>query len=321
MRVPNLSPVRDSSLPFKGRDGEGMGFASPNHPIPLLTSPLKGEEIDSGGLVPIRNIAVGLLLLIFILISGISGASAQEESVCIKCHGAQTGRLAAPVGEWRNSVHAASGISCHGCHGGDPSDMAMAMSPERGFLGVPRDEAIPGFCGRCHVGVKDDYLASAHGRALGRGGPHCVTCHGSHAVRTATPELINSRDCSRCHEYGRAEEIKSAVIDTDQRITGIEQSLAALHRIGITTREMEGELFALRNDFHRLFHSVEVEKVRSRTAGFQADLAKIRGRIAAIEAELNRRKLWGGAVVALLVAGGILAWLLHRSYIDDKKAG
>jgi hypothetical protein len=139
-------------------------------------------------------------------------------------------------------------------------------------------------------------------------------------VSMATPELINSRDCSRCHEYGRAEEIKSAVVETDRRITGLEQQLSSLHRIGIATKEMESELFALRNRFHRLFHNVEVEKVRSQTAGFQAELGKIRGRIAVIEAELNRRKLWGGVVVALLVLWGILAWLLHRSYMEELKS-
>ena len=106
----------------------------------------------------------------------------------------------------------------------------------------------------------------------------------------------------------------------DRLITGLEQQLSALHRIGIVTKAMEGELFALRNQFHRLFHSVEVEKVRSRTAGFQADLAKIRGRVAVIEAELNRRKLWGGGVVALLLAWGVLAWFLHRAYMEDLKS-
>jgi hypothetical protein len=37
------------SLPFKRRVREGMGlnhtFCSKKHPIPLLTSPLKGEEL------------------------------------------------------------------------------------------------------------------------------------------------------------------------------------------------------------------------------------------------------------------------------------
>src|SRR5512143_2111969 len=121
--------------------------------------------------------------LVLVLLVPVNSAFPQvTESVCIKCHSGLQGRLGAPPRDWKGSVHAANGISCNNCHGGDPTDMAMAMSPARGFLGKPTEMAIPGFCGRCHVGVKEDYLASAHGRALGKGGPQCVTCHSNHAV-------------------------------------------------------------------------------------------------------------------------------------------
>lgn len=254
------------------------------------------------------------LLLLFFVLWTTPVAAGPPETVCLQCHGAQTGRLGEPVTLWKGSVHAANGISCHDCHGGDPADVAMAMSPGRGFLGAPKETDIPAFCGRCHVGVREDYLESAHGRALGRGGPTCVTCHGNHRVVTATTDLINRRDCSRCHEYGRAEEIKSAVVSTDQGITSLEREQAKLRRLGITTKEMEGELFDLRNRFHRLFHSVDVDKVRARTDSFQKELAKLKGRVDAIEQELNRRKLWGGAVVAVLLLGAVLALLIYRSY-------
>jgi hypothetical protein len=43
-----LSPLvmgrADFSLPFKGRDGVGMGQPALDEPIPLPPSPLKGEE-------------------------------------------------------------------------------------------------------------------------------------------------------------------------------------------------------------------------------------------------------------------------------------
>ena len=242
-----------------------------------------------------------------------------QETVCIQCHGSLPDRLGEPVKLWRMSIHAANNIACHNCHGGDPADSANAMSPTRGFLGVPQNGKIPGFCGRCHIGVMEDYLKSAHGRALGRGGPQCVTCHGNHAVRMATPDLINPQDCTRCQDYGRADEIKSAVVETDRMIADLEHSLEALHRVGIATKEMRGELFSLRNDFHRLFHSVDVDKVRSQTADFQQKLGNIRNHGAAIEDELARRKLWGGGAVSLLVLGVILALLLHKAYLDEEQ--
>jgi len=241
-----------------------------------------------------------------------------QDTVCIQCHGAQSGRLGEPVKLWRGSIHAANGISCHDCHGGDPTDFGNAMNPAKGFLGAPENDAIPDFCGRCHVGVKEDYLQSAHGQALGHGGPQCVTCHGNHRVVAASPDLINPRDCTRCHTYGRAEEIKSAVVATDSMISGLEKDLTRLHRLGIDTKELKGKIFSLRNEFHRLFHSVEVEKVRRQTAGFQKRLGKIRGSISTIEDRLARRKLLGGIAVALLVFGGALALLIYKSYREEE---
>ncbi len=259
----------------------------------------------------VKLLAKSCLFLLTVLPGGMLHA---QESVCIQCHGALPGRLGEPVKMWRGSVHAANGISCNNCHGGDPTDMAMAMSPARGFLGKPSDTAITGFCGRCHVGVEEDYLKSAHGRALGRGGPQCVTCHSNHHVVNASPDLINTVSCTRCHSYGRAEEIKTAVVTTDGMIGDMERRLSGLHRLGIDTKDMNGELFSLRNRFHRVFHSVDVEKVRSQTAGFREDLGNIRGQAAAIEKELDERKLWGGIVVALLVCGGILSLFIYRTY-------
>ncbi|PLX84147.1 MAG: cytochrome C [Desulfuromonas sp.] len=260
------------------------------------------------------------LLAILSLASGAWGQTpeARPETVCIQCHGGLQGRLGEPVALWEGSVHAANGISCHGCHGGDPTDYAMAMSPERGFVGVPTEEEIPSFCGKCHVGVQEDYLQSAHGQALGGGGPHCVSCHGNHDVREATHDLINSEDCSRCHSYGRAEEIKEAVAETDGMIRGLDSSLASLHRLGIGTKEMAGRLFSLRNRFHRLFHTVDVDKVRSETSAFQAELGQIGEEVDAVESQLSKRKLWGAIGVVLLVLAGFLFLLLRKTYAEEE---
>jgi hypothetical protein len=193
----------------------------------------------------------------------------------------------------------------------------MAMSPERGFIGAPDEGEIPAFCGRCHVGVLEDYHASAHGQALGAGGPQCVTCHSSHRIIRASIDLLNPQDCSRCHEYGRAEELRQAVSGTDALITGLENDLAELHRLGLGTERLSGMVFSLRNDFHRLFHSVDVEKVRFKTAVFEQDLGKIADEVAAIRDDLGQRKLWGGVIVVLLVLAGVCALLIHKSYKEE----
>ncbi len=260
---------------------------------------------------------IHLLLLCLILVGLPCLAAAAEETVCLQCHGGQPGPLGEPVPLWRESVHQGNGISCHDCHGGDPTDFTMAMSPERGFIGVPGEDEIPAFCGRCHVGVLEDYRASAHGQALGAGGPQCVTCHSNHRIQRASIDLINPQDCSQCHEYGRAEELRQAVSGTDALISGLETDLAELHRLGLDTEQLSGTVFSSRNDFHRLFHSVDVEKVRFKTAVFAQDLGKVEEEIAGIRDELGQRKLWGGVIVVLLVLTGLCALLIHKSYKEE----
>ena len=259
--------------------------------------------------------AVFQLLASVLLLSSVASA---QETVCVQCHSGLADRLGEPVSLWRGSIHFHNGVYCFNCHGGDPVDFGAAHSPERGFLGAPEEEEIPDFCGRCHVGVREDYLESLHGQALGAGGPTCVTCHGSHAVRRATLDIINPQDCSRCHDYGRAGDIRAAMALTEGMISDLEGSLASLHRIGLDTTTLEGRVFSVRNSFHRLFHSVDVERVRGETAQFQEELAQIGRDVQTVEEELTRRKLWGGAAVLLLLVAAALAFMLHKAYMEDK---
>ena len=123
-----------------------------------------------------RLITLWLLPAIAMLVSPAqTGASSPPEIVCIQCHSTLPGKYGEPVRLWRGSIHEANGIACNSCHGGDPRDSSKAMSPERGFVGAPKEADIPAFCGRCHVGVLKEYLSSRHGQSLGTGGPTCVT--------------------------------------------------------------------------------------------------------------------------------------------------
>lgn len=266
----------------------------------------------------ISLLAALLLLLPMVALAQQEQGGGKPETVCIQCHGSQTGRLGEPVKLWKTSVHAANGISCNDCHGGDPTDFGMAMSPDRGFLGAPKPKDIPAFCGRCHIGVKEDYLASKHGQALGKGGPQCVTCHTNHAVQPASLALINKKTCTQCHTFERAAQIREALAGTDGMINGLEKDLDQLHRVGIAVKTMKGKVFSLRNRFHRLFHTVDVTKVKDETAKFQSELGKVGKEIDTIKAQLHQRKLWGGVAVALLVLAGIVFILLRRTYHEEE---
>jgi len=235
---------------------------------------------------------------------------------CIRCHESlEEQELSRPVKEWPQSVHAQNGISCPDCHGGDMTlDDEEAMDPEKGFLGAPEEEDIPAFCGRCHPGVKEDYLASAHGRALGTGGPQCVTCHGSHAIVLPSVELINPGTCSVCHGFERAATIREALVETDDSIAALAEDLKKLHRLGITVKALNAQLFDARNTFHRLFHTVDVAKVRKETKEIQSSLADIRQKVTGIEDRLARRKQAGAVLVSSLLALAAIFFYLRRTY-------
>jgi hypothetical protein len=255
-----------------------------------------------------------MLLLVTFLVLPLTAVAQENSTVCIQCHAGQSGRGGKPVQPWKESIHAASGISCHDCHGGDPKDAPSAMSPARGFLGVPKEAGIPAFCGRCHVGILDEYLQSAHGLALGKGGPTCVTCHGSHEIRKVTLELINEKSCSRCHPYERAARIKAAMEQTDRQILGIEDRLARFRGEGVDTEASDKSLFAVRNTYHRLFHEVNITKVTSESAKIQGELTRIDQSLQKVDDQRAKRKIAGAFVVAAALVAALLFHLMRRTY-------
>jgi hypothetical protein len=234
--------------------------------------------------------------------------------VCIQCHSVQPGRLGEPVKLWRGSIHAANGVACNNCHGGDPKDAVNAMSPARGFLGVPKEKDIPAFCGRCHVGVAGDFMKSAHGRALRKGGPTCVTCHSNHLVVKATLDIINEKNCGRCHSYDKVRVIRETMQATESRIISLDERIEVYKGEGVDTDRLEKGLFAVRNSFHTLFHDVDVNAVTRESARINADLDNVDRSLAAIGSQKEKRKKAGAAVIALALVASLLFYLLRKSY-------
>ena len=225
-----------------------------------------------------RGWSISLLLLAAIMLSQVQADAAGVAVVnCISCHTVLSGRLATPVKLWNSSIHAEHGITCNACHGGDPADSANAMSPARGFRGKPAATAVPALCGGCHMGVLKHYNESAHGRALTVGGPTCVTCHGSHGVVSASIELINRKNCSKCHSYTKARKIKSAMLKTEGMLKAIDKKIAVLKVQGVDTDKLEKRLFALRNRFHAMYHSLDVKLIVQESDHIQAELKKTSG--------------------------------------------
>jgi hypothetical protein len=172
------------------------------------------------------------LVTVLLLAARTAAAAEPHATSCTMCHAkAEVAGEGSPaiVEHEQNGAHAAAGLSCHDCHGGNP-DPALAESLDamdekfaaNPFRGAPKRADIPAFCGRCHsdptvmkrfkpgarVDQEREYWTSRHGELLRHGDANvatCVDCHGTHGI--LPPADIDSpvharrvaETCSRCH--------------------------------------------------------------------------------------------------------------------------
>ncbi len=179
----------------------------------------------------VRRVLSVLVPALVVLVAAPSAVNAA--SSCVTCHGNPDlfeGRELKIVDGWRGGVHAAAGLGCEACHGGNPDpslaeDMDAAMDAQYApnpFHGAPPRTEVPDFCGRCHsdpdfmkrfnpgerVDQEKEYWTSRHGQLLSKGDTKvavCVDCHGVHPILSprdiAAPVYPkNVADtCGRCH--------------------------------------------------------------------------------------------------------------------------
>lgn len=132
---------------------------------------------------------------------------------CEKCH---LEKVKSPRGvkfikQYEKSIHfkalekaglivSANCSHCHGAH--DIKGVLDSLSR------VSRRNIIR-TCGKCHAGIKRDYLEGVHGKEYVKGikdAPVCTDCHGEHDI--TSPQNLSSRVyatkvarvCSRCHD-------------------------------------------------------------------------------------------------------------------------
>jgi len=185
------------------------------------------------------------LLLFGLVVVGAGGgappAEAQRPSEgCAACH-LEVGddRLAKPVKDFAEDIHAAKGFGCVACHGGDARATGMeAMDPAKGYIGKPERAQVAQVCGHCHSDARfmkrynpslrvdqvAEYQTSVHGRRLKElGDPKvatCVSCHPAHSIRapsdpkSSVHALRVVETCGRCH--GDASYMKEYKVPTDQ---------------------------------------------------------------------------------------------------------
>jgi nitrate/TMAO reductase-like tetraheme cytochrome c subunit len=236
------------------------------------------------------------------------------ENLCISCHSSDKMKpeLLSVVDAWQASWHAQNRISCEDCHGGDPRDAALSMSHQRGFIGTPAYEAVPAFCGKCHIGILQNYIESGHGKALKSKvqAPNCVTCHGSHNIQKASIHIINEQLCSKCHSYERAKVMKQALFLTEKKISELERNLKDLKNQGFYAESEEKALFSTQAEFRTLFHTVDVDLVKEKTDGVSIKLESIDNYLQAGFRELGFRKNFAAFFMLTFLGMGVVIFML-----------
>lgn len=190
---------------------------------------------------------INRIALMFIVLFGpmagafiVPAARAQDaeapQNQCIVCHTAIGDN---PERYSLEDIHSQEGLSCTGCHGGNPDsdDPETAMSAAAGFVGVPDKKDIPAFCGKCHSNIEfmrryqpriatdqvAQYLTSVHGKRLVEGDRNvadCTSCHSAHGIyaahdaRSPVYPLNVPATCNVCH--GDADYMKEYAIPTNQ---------------------------------------------------------------------------------------------------------
>jgi len=161
------------------------------------------------------------------------------ENACVECHLQVGDALAEPVNKMKGDIHDSRGVTCEGCHRGNPNtmDMEKAMNPDDGFIGVPEGEQRVEMCARCHgdaefmkkynpsieVDQAELYWTSIHGKRLREGDASpaaCADCHGYHQVyahddsRSKVYPTNVVKTCGNCH--ADPEYMEKYGIPTDQ---------------------------------------------------------------------------------------------------------
>jgi len=168
------------------------------------------------------NICSLIFLFSTISLISVTFADAKKyEDECIKCH---IENDIMPEHFSKSDIHWQNGLSCSGCHGGDPNevDEEKAMSISNGYVGVPDKKDIPQFCGKCHSNLEEmqlfqpriptdqvsQYYVSTHGKQLKIGNmdvASCTDCHTTHDIlpasdtRSTTYAINIPNTCNNCH--------------------------------------------------------------------------------------------------------------------------
>ncbi len=270
------------------------------------------------------NVLAATVLVCFVLQRGTPPPDAQRDpksppkSTCIDCHARLAGALGKSVSEWRTSIHGRKGITCVDCHGGDRTSERYAKSPAAGYKGIPRMRDVPYACGRCHQPIKEKHLGSPHGA---HGLPHCVSCHGYHAIERPDPKrIITEEACTKCHDFAAPKRALAALEKADELQAAMARKLKEIEHLPYAKAEFlrqRTELKLERSDVVAAFHSFqigEIQRIGTNAERLLKAIALLEERETQRRRQKNREIPFILTLMGFLVLGTALGYVVfHRS--------
>jgi len=228
-----LSAVDDEGKPLISQDDLAYFAKLPAHTRALLATAVTDEWITSG--THLREI-LGLRLspgnfevamADTCLLCHSDAESQSEDNLFSRDPEAAGSNPRLDLDHFVSDVHFRRGLSCAGCHGGDPAEGMDHDFPENWPDTSKKRHGdrkwVPGFCASCHSDSAfmrqynpdlptdqfDKYKESRHGMSLLTGknprAAECTSCHGVHGIQApSSPESsvypVNvPATCGRCH--------------------------------------------------------------------------------------------------------------------------
>lgn len=249
----------------------------------------------------------------FLIFSNPSFAAFDEaaDNSCIQCHSSlKEEKYRKLVSMWADSIHAKAGNTCDGCHGGDPTVSDKEMSKKNNYYGVPEEEKVVDFCGKCHREIAKRFMTSTHGEAEII---NCVNCHSSHLIRNKSTEIINKKNCGECHEDEIPQKLKNIFLSLYSNL-GISKEKVKLisgFPTGTIVSDLKRTEKKLRQ-IRRINHSFDLEIIQKEVTEFDESLAETNSEIDRLTGLTKKRKLLGYILVSTFLLLAVVTIFFNR---------
>jgi hypothetical protein len=127
-------------------------------------------------------------------------------------------------------------------------------------------------------------------------------------------DIINEQLCGQCHTYERAKEMKQALFMVESKLNSIEKNLQRLQLMGVSTENQEKAFFRNHAEFRALFHSIDVDAVRTKSSEYAQRLEVIENEINESFKQLGFRRNFSAYLFLIFIGLSIVAFLLSKSY-------